>query len=449
VTARPLAVAAPPRRGASARRLALLALAACLVLPFARGQDPSALRAAVPLDADLAFVARDGRLAWLPAGATEASRYGGPSTEHAFPAWSPDGRRLAALARGGGGARVVVLEPTDGPRGAPRVATWFDEPDAPAIYLDWSRDGRSLLVLAGDAGSGFTLRRVDADGDVVLARGAPLYWDQAPDGRLLVHVGAGERAGVRLLAEDGEVLREVAPGGAFRSPAVSSDGGWLAFAERRPGDVRRVVVERAGAGPPSQAEAPPRLGETPDRRALDHRGLAAFAWHPNRSILALTRPLRDAPHTFGPLGALDAEDGLFEPWLDLPVLAFWWAPDGRRLAVLAGDAPAPERVAGAEGRPRLRPVQRAAPAFRLGLLDPATGAVERWTPLAPFAGFLRERLPHADQYARSHHLWSPDGRAFAVSLQDAEGRPTIAILERDGRLREVVAGSMPAFPPPR
>jgi hypothetical protein len=450
VTARPLALAAPPRRGASARGLALLALAAWLLLPlpFARGQDGSALRAAVPLDADLAFVARDGRLAWLPAGATEARRHGGPETEHAFPAWSPDGRRIAALARAAGEARVVVLEPGRAPGDAPRVATWFDEPGAPAIYLDWSRDGRALLVLAGDAESGFTLRRVDAGGDAVLARGAPLYWDQGPDGRLLVHVAGGARAGVRLLAPDGEVLRELAADGAFRSPAVSSDGRWLAFGERRAGDVRRVVVERAEGGAAIGGEGPPRLGDDPDRRALDHRGLAAFAWHPSRPLLALTRPLNDAPHAFGPLGALDADDGLFEPWLDLPVLAFWWAPNGRRLAVLAGNAPAPARVAGAADGARLVPVQRQGPGFRVGLLDPASGSVERWTPVAPSAGFLRDRLPHVDQYARSHRLWSPDGGAFALTTQDAEGRPTIAILERDGRLREVVAGAMPAFPPP-
>jgi dipeptidyl aminopeptidase/acylaminoacyl peptidase len=451
LTARSVAVPVPPRRGAAARGpalLALLALAALLALSVARGQATSALRAAAPLDADLAFVARDGRLAWLPAGATEARRHGGPETEHAFPAWSPDGRRIAALARSRGGARVVVLEPGGGPGGAPRVATWFDEPGAPAIYLDWSRDGRALLVLAGDAESGFTLRRVDASGDAVLARGAPLYWDQAPDGRLLVHVGGGAHAGVRLLTPDGEVLRELAAEGAFRSPAVSADGRWLAFAERGAGDVRRVVVERASGGTGAAGEGPPRLGDDPDRRALDHRGLAAFAWHPARPLLALTRPLNDAPHAFGPLGALDADDGLFEPWLDLPVLAFWWAPDGRRLAVLAGDAPAPERVARAADGARLVPVQRRAPGFRLGLLDPATGAVQRWTPVAPSAGFLRDRLPHADQYARSHRSWSPDGRLFALTTQDAEGRPTIAILEGDGRLRELVAGAMPAFPPP-
>jgi len=450
---RPSAASAAVRRPTAAPLL-LLALIAFAWLPHAHGQEPGEasdpLRASAAVSADLAFVARDGGLAWLPAGATEARRLGASAPQHAFPVWSPDGRRLAAIARGGNGARVVVAEPRGG--GA-SVATWFDRADAPAIYLDWSSDGRSLLVLAVDAEAGFALHRVTAGDAEVLTRGAPLYWDEAADGRLLVHVGGGPRAGVRLLSPDGEVVREVGPAGAFRSPAVSEDGRWLAFAERATGDVRRVVVERLrGAATAASEPSVPRLGEDADRRALDYRGLAAFAWHPSRPLLAVARPLNDAPHAYGPLGALHADDGLFTPWLDTSVLAFWWAPDGERMAVLAADAPSPSRVAGAAPTKVQRSVastrvQRSAPGFRLGFLDPDGGEVARWIPLAPAADFVLERLPHVDQYARSHALWTPDGGAFALAVQDAEGRPSVALVDVGGQLREIVPGSMPAFAP--
>jgi hypothetical protein len=430
--------------------LLLVALASLTWPSLARGQEGAGerepLRASAAASADLAFVARDGGLAWLPAGATEARRLGPPGPRHVFPVWSPDGRRLAAIARDAEGARVVVAAPRDA--GGAGVEVWFDRPDAPAIYLDWSSDRRSLLVLAVDAEAGFALHRVTAGSAETLTRGAPLYWDEAPDGRLLVHVGGGPRAGVRLLAPDGEVVREVGPAGAFRSPAWSSDGRWLAYAERASGDVRRVVVERAGGAEGRASErSAPRLGDDPDRRALDHRGLAAFAWHPSRPLLAVARPLNDAPHAYGPLGALDADDGLFTPWLDTTVLAFWWAPDGERLAVLAADAPAPSRIAGPAPGPEARKVQRRAPGFRLGFLNADVGEVARWIPLAPAADFVLERLPHVDQYARSHALWTPDGRAFALAVQDAGGRPSVALLAVGGELREIVPGSMPAFAP--
>jgi hypothetical protein len=439
-------VPAATRGRAAAVLFLVLALAALSWAPSARAQEGDLLRAADAVAADLAFVARDGGLAWLPAGATEARRLGASGARHAFPVWSPDGRRVAAVARDANGARVVVAEPRSD--GGARVATWFDRSDAPAIYLDWSSDGRSLLVLAVDAEAGFALHRATAGRADVLTRGAPLYWDEGADGHLLVHVGGGPRAGVRVLDPDGEVVREIGSAGAFRSPAWSGDGRWLAFAERASGDVRRVVVQRVGGDGTAAAEpSPSSLAESSGRRELDHRGLAAFAWHPSRPLLAVVRPLTDAPHSYGPLGVLDADDGLFTPWLDTSVLAFWWAPDGARMAVLAADAPAPSRRAGPAPAAASRQVQRSSPGFRVGFLDPATGEVARWIPLAPAADFVRERLPHVDQYARSHAPWTPDGGAFALAVQDAEGRPSVGLLEVGGDLRELVPGSMPAFAP--
>lgn len=412
---------------------------------------------ATMLASDLAFVAPDGRLAWLPAGVERVRRLGSKGDRHVFPSWSPDGRRVAVIVRNVSGARAVVLDlgdADDGGRARPREAVWFGQTDEPVIYLDWANDGESLLLLVADAGSGFRLVRADEDGRRTLARGAPLYWDQRPDGGVVVHAGGPDASRLTIVDADGRETGEFPRPGAFRSPAVSPSGGWLAYGTVERGGVRRAVVV------PLQD-----AGATEGRRALGHRGLTAFAWHPTRDLLALTRPFSDVFHSFGPLGGLDVASGRFEPWIDEPVMAFWWSPDGRRIAVLAVDAPESDTVAGSDTvvggtvlasarRPALpedirpRRVQGDGARFRLGILDVVSGGTRWLATVTPSRTFLTQELPFFDQYARSHARWSPDGTLLALSVQNAAGREAIWIVDvATGSLRELAPGTMPAWPP--
>ena len=210
-------------------------------------------------------------------------------------------------------------------------------------------------------------------------------------------------------------------------------------------------------------------GDGAARRALDVLGLTAFAWHPQRDLLALTRPLSNVPHSFGPLGGLDAASGLFEPWTDAPVLSFAWSPDGRRIGVLATPSPGGERIAADPQVPTLaslRPfgapagapngdasraaqrVQGGALQFPVGLLDPVRAEVAWLGTVVPQAAYLNEQVPFFDQYARSHRSWSPDGRYWGLSLVGPDGRDVVAVLDaRTGELHALAPGTAPAFAP--
>ena len=183
----------------------------------------------------------------------------------------------------------------------------------------------------------------------------------------------------------------------------------------------------------------------------------------------LTRPLANVPHSFGPLGGLDADSGLFEPWTDASVLAFAWSADGRRIGLLATPSPGGERIAtdpqastlaslqplgaplsdeAARGTSAQRRLQGGPLQLPLGLLDPERGEVAWLGTVVPQASYLNEQVPFFDQYARSHRTWSPDGRYWGLSLVGPDGRDVVAVLDaRSGALYALAPGTAPAFAP--
>ena len=94
------------------------------------------------------------------------------------------------------------------------------------------------------------------------------------------------------------------------------------------------------------------------------------------------------------------------------MLAFFWSPDGTKLAFLA--------------------VERVGDSVQLrwrvwdGTETRAFGA------LTPSRVFLEEYLPFFDQYAQSMTLWSPDSTAFAYAGANEEGVSGIWVQELAG-----------------
>lgn len=115
-------------------------------------------------------------------GGTARRLTGGPA-EDAFPAVSPDGRRLALSRRTAAGWDVHVLDLAAG--GEPRRLTWHPATD---WVRGWTPDGERVLF-ASDRGPAFTdrLYTIAADGPWPEPLPVPLGYDGAlaPDGRRL------------------------------------------------------------------------------------------------------------------------------------------------------------------------------------------------------------------------------------------------------------------------
>lgn len=424
-------------RAVAVRRLVAAGIVS-LVLPAwghpAFGQAAPSSEAPAAAGA-IAFVTPDGRPALVDPRAGSVTRLSEEPQRAQFPAWSPDGTRAAFITLAGSGARVDVYDVSggSGPIGVYRSA------QEPPIYLAWSPTGDRIALLASTGGT-LALRLVDAAGGDVreLTRGDPFYWDWGGDGqRMLVHrdvLRPGALVGFTGL-EAFDVAEPLPDPGWFQSPALSPSERFVAYATLRPGDVRRVVIITAPG-----VDADPVV-----RRELPHRGRAAMAWHPARDLLAVQRPARETPRSFGSLLLLEAETGDLEELVAATTLAFWWSPDGDAIAYLTLAAAPPQEL---EHRVSLgtQLVQGGpVPRLALSVIELDTMRSRPLTSFTPSTLFVNQYLPFFDQYLRSHRVWAPDGRALVFSALDARGVPQVTVFGLDGSVTPLAAGDMPAW----
>jgi hypothetical protein len=145
------------------------------------------------------------------------------------------------------------------------------------------------------------------------------------------------------------------------------------------------------------------------------------------------------------------------------VVAFFWSPDGSRIATIGvpsqaapGSARGP-RVTAFDARlasvsrdePRSRPPAEA-PGVAAGLtfVDVAAGTAspEQLVQLSPL--FVNQVLPYFDQYALSHRVWSPDGASILLPLVGDDGVEALHVLPADGSPpTELAPGSMGFWSP--
>jgi Tol biopolymer transport system component len=300
---------------------------------------------------------------------------------HSWPTWSPDARRVAAT-RVDLGARPsvgVYVYPADGGESTPVMIT----PEASPFFAAWSPDGRALAILAREPdGVGLHVRRADGLGGRRLAVGEPLYLAWRPDGRALVaHIDgdAGDvpTARVLVLPVDGAApSRLLTAPSAFRAPAVGRLTTVVGGVDAA-GQHTILAVDAAGTARPLATG-----GWSP-----------AFALSPRGDRLALGREVAGARGVLDGVEVIDLETGAVERWHNGPVVAFFWSPDGARLAWAGVDWSAVEL----EWRVASRP-----------------GDAHRIAALRPSEQFAAT-LAFFDQYAATTGVWSPDGRALVVS----------------------------------
>jgi TolB protein len=367
-----------------------------------------------------------------------AGTHGDRSVYDAAPAWSPDARHVAfaqITLSSAGDLLDASLIATDA-AGVSRQSLLTGTRVQP-FYIFWAPDSRNISLLsqvqgedtlelgiavAGQAGS---YRRVD--------RGQPYYWAWLKNGKgILAHtnIGLDGKDGERLsmLDLDATAPRSDLPvdKGLFQAPDVSADGRSVAYATNDEEGFKLHVRS---------------LDSAKERILARDSGGAFFSFSPTGSRLAYLAARVAQPVPLGTLNVVDVRGNLGVRTVDQqPVLAFWWSPDGSRLAFLV-----PVTDGGVDP---LFLDQPGSLVMQMMGLDAATG---RTWPIARFPvsrGFLGT-LPFFDQYQRSSSIWSPDGRRIVFTAESAAGTAALFVVPADGttKPRMLAAGDFASWSP--
>jgi TolB protein len=401
----------------------------------------------------LAVVDATGTLTWMGGDGASPVTYAQPGLAFQFPAWSPDGTRIAAVGTDvdGGGVYVVRARASTDPPAEPTVI--YQSADRSPFYLYWSPDGRQVSFLTTEP-NGLALRVAAADGSgsaYVVRSGAPMYWDFVDADRMLVHSGSsGPDEFFGEVGLDGSPFEGTdRAAGIFRAPAVSSDGRYRAYFSAANDAIGEVVREsRDGTG-------------TTRIRIF---GPGAVAFSPVGAQLAFVAPDQPTsaalPLPVGPLRILDANAAEARTVIGGNVIAFFWSPNGREIAVLqllAPDNPVTEaRSGGPVGRSGSIVVARAtAPGdvryavagvgLQLSVVGAANGAIRSERPVQVSELFVNQVLPFFDQYALSHRFWSPDSAAIVLPIVGEDDATQLQVIPADGSEARIVATAEMGF----
>ncbi|HSK51279.1 MAG TPA: hypothetical protein VLA44_00880 [Clostridia bacterium] len=436
-----------PRR---ARRRRWLAAGAVVVAALVVVAVAANLPAAIPTarEPTLVVVTHEGRLVTMTADGTVIHAFEDDAVTYQFPAWSPDGTRIAALGwRGESRERGIYVHAAEAPRGDATVV--YASEQQPPFYLYWAPDGHAVGFLNSERDSiGMRIAPADGSDPARKVRAAsPFYWDWVGADRLLLHTGAnGPDAFVGEVGLTGEVLESDGMGsGLFRAPAIGGDGSYRAWVGPTDGERQAVVLEARDGSAHHEVAAP---------------GNVAIGFDPAGTTLAFiasgtaeTPP----PIPIGPLRAVDAATGEVRTLLEGAVVAFFWAPDGRSLATLEfpespfsgpDEAVASRRLASTSNAlPPAAAGDRGAD-LTLRIVDPQSGEVRARRDVRVSELFAVQLLPFFDQYALSHRLWASDSSAIVLPIAAEAGVDEVVVFAaEDGSPRSLGPGSMAFWSP--
>ncbi|GIV83679.1 MAG: hypothetical protein KatS3mg052_0686 [Candidatus Roseilinea sp.] len=294
-------------------------------------------------------------------------------------------------------------------------------------YLDWAPDGSHIAFLAQNTeDQTYEVNLIATQEDARPRRlfvGESVFWNWNPDGKTLIaKVGASKGAPDRLHLVD--VVRNQATRLtskdrlAFQSPHFSPDGGYM------------LITESAGAGRNKLVLAD-RMGK-PLRTLTDFEGRISFAWSPTGAQVAYVVHA-DERESGGPLTVLEVNTGAKKVISNKPVVAFFWSPDGQRIASFSS-ASATDIPQGFKGFDFTPPLD--VPYMLLETINPEDGNARGLFYFAPTAAFQR-LAAEFDRYSRSVTIWSPDSRKLVFTLTYGNANST-----RDYVLETEASGSI-------
>jgi TolB protein len=314
-----------------------------------------------------------------------------------YPTLAPDGERIAYISQDAEGIALHSLHLRNGER-----TELYRSRENPPLYAAWSPDGRNISFLTNVRNGGLGVHVVVADGsrpsEVLGFSARSSYFAWQPDGStILLHIGGSvfEKGRVaRFRPDSAEPIAELLDPGFFQAPAWSADGTQFFYVAQPPvegavsPDVVESVLTRVAAD-----------GSGPQPLASEKMAAMLFLRAPTSDEIAYVTVGADG---FGAL-KLVGMDGtlttLSRP--DERVPAFFWSPDGTRIAYLTGTPTS----------------GNAPPRFNWHVVDRASGDVSDLGSFTPSRAFVA-MVGFFDAYALSFDLWSPDSRRLIYGADD-------------------------------
>ncbi len=378
----------------------------------------------------IALAHADGSLSLVDAHGASTPLVDASTGTYGFPAWSPDGRLIAAIRTTATDTSVVVIDvglATSGSPVPPRVI--FRKAGVGPFYLSWHPEGKAVSFLSDEDG-GISLRIAPSDGSAavdgsgpgsLIRSGSPFYYDWSGSDRLLAHIGTGADAFLGELAMNGQaVAPAIATPGSFRSPDVSADGAYVGYVRAgTTGTDAVVVATRDGT----------------HEHSMPVVGLAALDFSPAGDVLAsigeTTGVASAVGVPLGPLRLIDAASGDVRTLLDGEVVSFAWSPDGKTIAAIRV-VPVPAGATTASSSPAPSASPSGSIEVHMVFVDVASGAIRSNPEVAPAERYTNQVLTYFDQYALSHRMWAPDSSSILVPQVDAAGDTHTDVLFPDG-----------------
>ena len=356
----------------------------------------------------IAFVGLEGQIYIVDPDGSDPRRISPETGFFTWPTWSPDASRLlfSGVVEDEGGNLRISLFAFSAASGS-LIELYVAEPGVVGLLAEgvvhyplWSPDSTRVAFIAVTS-QGLSLFLDDLTDSVeaafILDQG-PLWMSWSPDSKyLLVHRGADHFLvntieGIRVDELD---IRAVG----YRVPAWKRQGAFVTLASGdEPGRYTILTAEVVSDG----LDVPQPITNLHE---IGFPLTPAFLWSPSGDFLALAGSTRVVSYlglsllVYRDLALFSEREMVQTILIQDNVMAYFWSPDGSRLAYVA-----PSEEAGV---------------LRWTVLNVVNG--ERW-PLVDFIPSIDQLtiFQFFDQYAYSHSPWSPDSRSlvFAGKLAD-------------------------------
>jgi len=348
-----------------------------------------------------------------------------PFRIYAYPTWSQDGESIGFVGLSGQGnessAGVFIAGVED------KAQKVFSSDSERPFYLYWSPDNTNLGFLSSSAdGKSMILQSIAKAQEerTIIDTGSPYYWSWAPDGKtMIVHTGSAQGSAPEHLAflQMGSAVNEdgldTSPA-TFQAPAWSPDGKHILMTQVNDKKKKEIIVTD---------------GQGKFEKSIGTYGLnTAFAWSSQSDQAAYIEGKQQiAAGVLGALHVVDVNTGkeLFHD--DDDVVAFFWSPDGGKIAYFvpktSGDS-----ASGSSGQ-NSSDTQAQQSLLQLKVLDVKAGKSKELFTFQPTNQFL-SILPYFDQYHQSATIWSPDNYNMVLPVITTSGTPSLVIVPASGQL---------------